>query len=164
MKLTKKLVVLVAAMFATLLASSAVAKSPWQILEEEWEFEAGYADCLSEVVSVHYWVTIRFREFETPSGNIHYIEYLTWEGEWVGQSTGRVWLEKGQSPGSSQVAKGEVGQWTSRGLAEPVVGDGPKFRYNQRYKYTVNANGELKVSFEPPEVFADWIRCLGPKD
>ena len=164
MNLTKKVAILAAAMFATLLGSSAVAKSQWQIYEFDFVNPAEYASCLGEHVSQHGTFTIRYREFETPSGTSHYIEYWTWEAEWIGQLTGNVWIGYGRSPGSFHVGKGEVGQWTTRELAIPVVGDGPKFRYNQRFKVTVNANGELKVLVEPPLALEDWVRCLGPND
>ena len=165
MHLNKKVAVLAAAAFATLLGSSAVAKSQWQIIELDYGYPPEYVSCLGEHVSSYYWVTLRYREFETPSGNSHYIEYWTWESEYVGQVTGRVWLGKGQSPGTSHVAKGEVSQWTSRELARPVVGDGPKFRYNLRFKVTVNANGELKVFYEEPSfALDDTVRCLGSND
>jgi hypothetical protein len=164
MKLFRNYVVLAAALLITVIGSSAMAKSMWQIIEFDNPIEPGYVSCLGEEVGGYIWVTIRSREFETPSGNFHYIEYWTWEAEWLGETTGRVWLGDGKSPGAFNAAKGEVGQWTSRELARPIAGDGPRFRYNVRFKYAVNANGDLRVFYEPPEALNDWIRCLGPKD
>jgi len=164
MNLTKKLVVLMVAVFVTLLGASVAAKSPWQTTEFDFLHGPEYVSCLGEEVTVHNWITIRFREFETLSGNYHYIEYWTWDAEWIGQDTGRVWLGNGKSPGTIHAAKGEVGQWTSRELARPIIGDGPKFRYNQRFKYTVNANGDLKVFYEAPAPLDDLVHCLGPND
>ena len=164
MKMTRISVVILAAAFVVLLGSTAVAKSMWQTDSFDEPVDIGYVGCLGEELAGHVWFTIRYREFETPTGNSHYIEYWTWDAELIGQATGRVWLSKGKSPGSFHAAKGEVGQWTSNELAIPVVGEGPRLRYNQRFKYTVNANGELKVFFTPPESLSDWFRCLGPKD
>ena len=162
MKLTRNAVVLVAALFATLFGSSAMAESMWQTMEDDWAMEPEYIDCLGEVVSGHTWVTIKYREFETKKGSYHYIEHWTWVDEWIGEETGRVWLGEGFSPGSFHTAKGDVGQWTSHGVALPVVGDGPMFRYNARFKYAVNANGDLRVLYTPGD-WSDVIRCLGPK-
>jgi hypothetical protein len=163
MKLTKRPVVLMATVVATLLGSSALADSLWQIDEFDYAGGPEYVSCLGEEVSWYTWGTIRFREFETPSHNSHYIEHWTWDVIWMGEDTGRVWFAEGQSPGSFHAAKGEVGQWTSQEMAWPAEGDGPMFRYNQRFKYTFDANGELRVFFEPPADISDWIKCLGPK-
>lgn len=175
MNLTKNFVVLMIAVFAILLGSFALAKNPFQT--EEFEIiipdpddpgDPGtgmYISCLDEYVGIHVFVTIRFREFDTPSGNNHYIEYWKSEAEWTGLGgTNRTWFSHGHSPGAFHVGPGDIGQWTSHEMAKPVAGDGPKFRYNQRFKYTFNANGDLKVLWEPPEDLADWIRCLGPGD
>ena len=164
MKMAKISVVILAAAFVALLGSSAVAKSMWQTVEFDEPVDIGYVGCLGEELAGHVWFNVRYREFETASGNFHYIEYWTWDSELVGQATGRVWLGKGKSPGSFQTVKGEVGQWTSKELAIPVVGEGPRLRYNQIFKYTVNANGDLKVFSAPPENLSDWFRCLGEKD
>ena len=164
MNVMNRLLVVAASVLAIFFGYSAVAKSPFQVIEFEFPLAPEWVSCLGEPVSGYVWVTLKSREFETPSGNYHYIEYWIFDAEWIGQDTSRVWLGKGQSPGTVHTAKGEVGQWTSRELARPVVGDGPKFRYNMRFKYTVNANGDLKVFYEPPVPLDDWIRCLGPKD
>ena len=164
MQMTKISAAIFAASIASLVGLSALANGMWQTDEFDESFDIGYVSCLGEELVGHVWFSIRYREFETPNGNSHYIEYWTWDSELVGQATGRVWLGKGKSPGSFQAAKGEVGQFTSNELAIPVVGKGPRLRYNQRFKYTVNANGELKVFSEPPEDLSDWFRCLGQKD
>lgn len=159
---TRNIAVLGVAVFGAVLGTSAMANSMWQIIEFDEPMELGYISCLGEELNGHVWYTIKLREFETPSGNSHLIYYWTWESEWIGQSTSRVWISSAKSPGAEHASKGEVGQWTSHELALPVVGDGPRFRYNMRAKYTVNANGELKVFVVPPESFDDWLRCLGP--
>ena len=164
MKRTRNYIIVVAAMLAILSGSSAVAKSAWQTIEFDYPMGPEYVSCLGEPLYVHTWVTMRYREFETPSGNYHYIEYWNWEDEWIGEETGRAWLGEGKSPGSFHAANGEVGQWTSSGMARPIIGDGPKLRYNQRFKYAVNANGDLRVFYEPPESLNDTIRCLGRKE
>jgi hypothetical protein len=171
MNLTKKLVVLMVAVFVTFLGSSVAAKNPFQVTYDEVFIDPPvYISCLDEPVSAHVLITIRYREFETPSGNYHRISYWTWDSVWTGEWTGRVWHGKGQSPDSMLVRDWDVlrgvMQWTSRELARPVpvedIEDGPKFRYNQRFKITYNENGDLKVLYEPPVSIADWIRCLGP--
>lgn len=164
MNVTRISVVFLAAAFSTLVGSSAVAKSMWQTVEFEEFLDIGYVSCLGEELASHYWITITYRELGTPGGTFHYIDHWTWDGELIGQATGRVWLSTGRSAGSTQAAKGEVSQWTSNELAIPVIGEGPRLRYNQRFKYTVNANGELKVFFAPPDSLSDWFHCLGPKE
>jgi hypothetical protein len=150
--------------FATLLGSSslAVAKSGWQIDEfsDSW---SEYVSCLGEFVTEDFSFTVKFREFETPSGTYHYVESWSWIGTWVGHDTGRVWIEQGHSPGAFVVAKGEVGQYTGHAKVIPVEGDGPELRYNRIFKYTINANGDMTVFLEspPPGIQA---RCLGPKE
>ena len=164
MKITKKFIVMLAASLPILSGSSAVAKSMWQTIEFDEPSGITYVGCLGEEVSSYVWYSIRYREFETPSGTSHYVAYWRWDAEMVGLATGRVWLSEGRSPESVHAAQGEVGQWTSNELAIPVVGDGPRLRYNMRLKYTFNANGELKVLALPPDDLNDWFRCLGPKD
>ena len=172
MNLTKKLVVLIVAVFVTLLGSSAAAKSPFQVIYDHWQVGPEYISCLDENVIVDVNATIRFREFETPSGNYHLIEYWTYENYIFGLDTGRVWLDNGRNPGTTLVRDWVVlrgvYQSTSHGLARPIpipeIEDGPKFRYNQRWKITYNENGDLKVLYEPPESLDDWFRCLGPND
>ena len=162
MKLTKKLVVLLATVVASIFGSTTMADSLWQTIE----FEDGgtfYIDCLGENIIAQNWITVEYREFSSPSGNYHYIEHWTWEGVWTGEDTERVWLAEGLSPGSFQVMKGEVGQWTSRVRIIPYEGDGPRLMLKSRFKYAVDANGNLRVSYEPPNVVNDVVRCLGPK-
>jgi hypothetical protein len=163
MKLTKSSVVLVATAVAALVWSNAPADSSWQVAEFDYVAGPVHVSCLGEEMSWYTWGVIRFREFETQSRNSHYIEHWTWDSIWIGEDTGRVWFAEGQSPGSFHSAKGEVGQWTGHERARPAEGDGPMFRYNQRFKYTVDANGELRVFLEPPEDIDDLIKCLGPK-
>ena len=154
-----------AAVFATLLGSSslAVAKSGWQTEELYFGTWTEYVNCLEETVELDLSFTIKYREFETPSGTYHYVESWSWVGTLVGLDSERVWIEEGFSPGAIVVAKAEVGQWTAHGVAKPVVGDGPRLRYSRRFKYTINANGDLKVEYESP-AFGSQARCLGPKE
>jgi len=162
MKLTERVVALAAAVVACIFGSTTMADSLWQTIELEGDNPPFYLDCLGENVIEHYWVTIVSREFESPSGNSHYIEHWTYDSLWTGEDTGHKWLSQGQSPGSFQVMKGEVGQWTSRARAIPVEEDEPSFRFNTRFKYTVDANGDLRVSYLPPADLNDIFRCLGP--
>jgi hypothetical protein len=152
------------AVFAILLGSSslAVAKSGWEIYEftDSW---SEYVNCLGEYVDEDFTFTVKFREFETPSGTYHYVESWSWIGTWVGETTGRVWLEEGFSPGAFIVAKGEVGQYTGHAKIIPVEGDGPKLLYNRIFKYTINANGDMTVFLESPAPGIE-ARCLGPKE
>lgn len=157
MKMTKKLVAMLATVVASIFGSTIMAANPWQTYEFEDDYTF-YIDCLGENIIAHEWVTVEYRGFDSPSGNSHYIDHWTFEAEWIGEDTERVWLIEGKSPGSFQVMKGEVGQWTSRVKAIPFEGDGPMLMLKNRYKYTVDANGNLRVSYiSDPD-----IRCLGP--
>jgi len=162
MNLHKQLAILTAAMFATLIGPLVFAKTPFQTVEFSFSDEGIYIGCLGESVDVHTSVTVRYREFETPSGNYHYVDDWRFDSEWVGVLTGWTWLSKGHSTGVINDGSAYVEQWTGHEMAFPVTGDGPKFRYNQLFKLTVNAKGELKVLKLPPEDINDLIRCLGP--
>lgn len=163
MKLTKIPIIFMTTVVSTFVGSNALADSLWQVAEFNYAAGPVHVTCLGEEMSWYTWGTIRFREFETQSRNTHYIEHWTWDSIWMGEDTGRVWFAEGQSPGSFHSTKGEVGQWTGQERAWPAEGDGPMFRYNQRFKYTLDANGELRVLSEPPADINDLIRCLGPK-
>lgn len=165
MSSSRRLVAVIAMMSTLLLGSPALAGNPFQTVEFPVVFEdAGYAECLGENLKASFQVTLKFRELETPSGNWLRVEHGWWEAEWEGLTTGRKWLDTGQSPGTFHTTKqGEITQWTSQGKAVPIDHDGPQFRYNQRLKYKIDENGEFVWFSEPPEIFADWIRCLGPK-
>ena len=167
MNLNKRLVVLMTAVFATFIGSLAVSESPFTV--EEWNYveEDVYVSCLGEFVDGEFWVTYKYREFETPSGVTHYVEHFSWYSEYTGQDTGRIWVGKGVSPGAFHTGPEgvpDIGQFTNHEVAKLVVGKGPKIRNYARLKFTVNANGELKVYVEPPVDFSDWLSCVGKGD
>ena len=164
MMLKNRLVVLMTAVLATFIGSSAVSQSAFTV--EEWhdEIEDIYVSCLGEFVDAEYWLTYRYREFETPSGVIHYVEHFSWYSQYTGQDTSRVWVGKGVSPGAFHTGPDglpDIGQWTNHEMSKLIVGKGPKIRNKARLKFTVNANGELKVLILPPEDFSDWLDCVG---
>lgn len=167
MNLNKRLVVLMTAVFAACIGFSAVAKSPFIVDEWNDAEEDIYVSCLGEFVDGEFSVVYKYREFETPSGVYHYVEHFSWYSVYTGQSTGRIWVGKGVSPGAFHVGPDgtpDIGQFTNNEVAKLVVGKGPKIRNNARLKVTVNANGELKVLVLPPEDFSDWLSCVGKKD
>jgi hypothetical protein len=159
MSLPKRLVLLVSAIFATLLASFAVAKNPFQTMEAENSFSNVYIDCLGETVSGTSYITIKYREFETPSGNYVYVEHWTWTADYLGDTTGRIWFSNAVSPGTQNAGPAATGMYTSVEVAKPVGFKGPTVITHARWKYTVNANGELKVLFGPQFTGS---RCVGP--
>ncbi len=123
-------------------------------------------DCLGETVDIYrYNFETSERLFFTPSGISHLIDYVEWDETWVAQDF-RMWFGHGISPGANNGILGERGvrQFTGHMKLFPVEGnDGPSFQYNLRLKLTANANGEVKVFYQPQST-DDWnIRCVGPK-
>jgi len=120
-----------------------------------------YVDCLGENITLVVHVTGSYHEFETPSGTYHLLD--NWKIRWevTGLITGRTWVGKGVSPFQWNAGPGETNQWVSRITVKPLTGDGPVFKFENKFKITVNANGELVVDrpfYEDPE---NVYRCVG---
>jgi len=86
--------------------------------------------------------------------------------EGVGESTGREWVGKGESPGGDVVNKtGEKYFATQNGFLVPVavpgLEDGPKYRFNQLFQYRWDADGNLVM--EMVKGTDPNVRCLGKK-
>ena len=133
-----------------------------QTYELTYEF-SGYIPCLGQVVDVEEIIEVRYHEFETKAGTIHVVD--NWSiHQFVSDPLGRVWLGEGVSPFhfSAKLTKGEVMQWISHIRYAPQTPDTPRFMFENHFKVTVDANGELRVLHDeaPPE---DWFRCLPNK-
>ncbi len=128
-----------------------------------------YISCLNREVDVLWTnITITYRDFETPSGNYHYLERWEWDTVFTAtDGSGDTWIGTGFSPGTYHAISegGEVTQFTSHDSVRPVGdNDSPSLKYSWVFKYTINANGEVTADFGPPEDMSDWnIRCVGPK-
>ena len=64
---------------------------------------------------------------------------------------------------NTRVEKGQVEQWVSNIKFIPLDEKAPAYFYQDDFKITVNANGELVVLHEEDLVGANF-RCLGPKE
>lgn len=149
-----------------LVASGAFAKDPVgnEVLPFEFDNPPWYNHCVGEVVTRHVVGETRYHEFETPSGTFHIIDQWKFKVYQTGTISGRVWVGYAVSPFqmNARVEKGEVQQWVSNIKFIPLDERSPAFFYEDDFKITVNANGELVVLHEEDFVGANF-RCLDPK-
>jgi hypothetical protein len=150
---------------AVIVAAGAMAAEPRGIQTYEFQesFEQ-YWPCADEMVRVNGIIEVRSHLFETKNGTLHLIDSWFIHHAVTGLSSGREWIGEGVSPfqASLKADQGGVSQWVSRIRYTPVVAGDPKFMYQNEYKVTVNANGELVVErlADPME---DAFRCLSKK-
>jgi opacity protein-like surface antigen len=159
-----KLILAVAAL--CLVASAAVANGPvaTQIVEFEYDNPEVYIDCVGESVIGHVVGESRAHIFVTPSGTTHILDNWKFKVYHV-FSGNRVWIGSGVSPfqQNTKLEKGAVQQWVTRMKFTPVDNDGPAYFYENSFKVTINANGEVVVfNDEIPAI--DGFRCLGPNN
>ena len=134
---------------------------------QRYEFDDGlgprgsYVACLGEHITFTVHVTGTYREFVTDSGTYHLLDNWKMSHEFTGVLTGRTWIGKGVSPFSANVGPGQAAQWVSRITAKPLTGDGPMFKFENEFKVTVNANGELVVDRPEEPEFGESVRCIG---
>ena len=164
----KKLIgALFAAAVMTLVASGAYAKDPVgnEVLPFEFDNPPVYIECVGEIVNGHVVGEARYHEFETPSGTFHIVDQWRFKVYQTGTISGRVWVGHAVSPFqmNTRVEKGQVVQWVSNIRFVPLDEKAPAFFYQDDFKITVNANGELVVLHEEDLVGANF-RCLGPKE
>ena len=144
---------------ALLIGSPAVSGKGMQFDEFEASGEL-YVDCLGEMLAYEERIEVAYLSFETPSGNVHWIENWKFYLTATGMTTGRMWF--GILPSPSQLHSGpvEVSQYAIRGVVRGISRATPGFAYTGSYKVTVNANGELAVENDTGGFEA---RCLGKK-
>ncbi|MBP1688693.1 MAG: hypothetical protein H6Q33_4836 [Deltaproteobacteria bacterium] len=151
----------------TLVASGVFAKDPVgnEVLPFEFDNPPVYNDCVGEIVNGHVVGETRYHEFETPSGTFHIVDQWRFKVYQTGTISGRVWVGYAVSPFqmNTRVEKGQVEQWVSNIKFIPLDEKAPAYFYNDDFKITVNANGELVVLHEEDLVGANF-RCLGPKE
>ena len=119
-----------------------------------------YIDCLGENVSWVWHITGTGHDFVTPSGTYHLLDNWNAWGEFTGLTTDRTWVGKLKSPFQWNAGPGQTNQWVSKAIMKPLTGDGPMFVFENQFKITVNANGELVVD-RPDDGLEDTFRCLG---
>lgn len=150
---------------AVIFAGGAMAAEPRGV--QTYEFsgsEEVYFPCAAEIVREDYIIQGRGHVFETKNGTVHFVDNWVIHQTLTGLSTGREWIGEGVSPyqGSVKVDQSGVTQWVSRVRYTPVVKGDPRFMYENQYKVTVNANGELVVErLDVPR--EDGFRCLPTK-
>ncbi len=150
-----------------LVASGAFARDPVgnEVLPFEFDNPPWYNDCVGEIVTRHVVGETRYHEFVTPSGTFHLVDNWRFKVYQTGTISGRVWVGHAVSPFqmNTRVEKGQVVQWVSNIKFIPLDEKAPAYFYQDDFKITVNANGELVVLHEEDLVGANF-RCLGPKD
>ena len=164
MNVKRALMAVASVMLAMTLYSGAYANNGVEKEEFTFTWSDYYVACLDELVTSHVMVTLKSREFDTPSGIYHKVE--NWQYTWVitGQSSGNVWIGHGAAPYTELwYGPGGTLQFGENFVAIPVSGDGPKIREHYRFKATRNANGVRVVLIRdnlgvPPE---DWWECFG---
>lgn len=119
-----------------------------------------YVPCLNQIVDVQGIIEVRYHFFETKGGTIHVVD--NWSiHQLVSDPSGHEWLGEGVSPYhfNAKLTKGMVEQWISRIRYAPQTPDTPRFMFENQFKVTIDANGELRVlrDTSPPE---DLFRCL----
>ena len=162
MKRASKTFTFLATAVAMLFITSASANNGIQRYDFEFDEGPAWIECLGEFVNLHHEVSVATHDFVTPSGIFHLIDNWHDTVTAIGLSTSYVWVGHNVSPFQMNIGPSEVNQYVFKGVAEPVIGDGPKLFINTLFKVTVNANGVLVVD-RPVEPFSDRIRCLGPK-
>ena len=165
MKTTKKINTFFAIGVATLIAGSAWGNNGIQFYSWDNVFDGPnfHAECLGENVTFVWHITGSYHEFVTNSGTYHLIDNWRATAEYTGAITGRTWIAKAVSPFQWNAGPGETNQWVSRAIAKPLTGDGPMFVFENKFKITVTANGDLVVDRPSAQTFSDTIRCLGKK-
>ena len=163
----KKLVIALFGIAAlTLVASGAFAKDPVgnEVLPFEFDNPPVYIECLGEIVNGHVVGETRYHEFTTPSGTFHIVDQWRFKVYHTGTLSGRVWVGYAVSPFqmNTKLEKGQVVQWVSTIKFVPVGEKAPAYFYEDDFKITVNANGELVVLHEEDVLNLNY-RCLGPQ-
>ena len=151
----------------TLVAGGALARDPVgnEVLPFEFDNPPVYIDCLGEIVNGHVVGETRYHEFETPAGTFHIVDQWRFKVYQTGTISGRVWVGYAVSPFemNTKLEKGQVQQWVSNIKFVPLGEKSPAYFYEDDFKITVNANGDLVVLHEEDVQTVNY-RCLGPKE
>lgn len=121
-----------------------------------------YIDCLGEKIQRTVSGEARFHSFETASGVVHVIDNWMFTVYAVGVVTGRIWVGHAKSPYQSNVKLGTSGveQWISRIRFKPLDEGSPMWMWENQFKITVNANGDLVAYHAEDDPSYEGNRCL----
>ena len=110
-----------------------------------------YVNCLGENLTGDSYIKSRFHAFETAAGTFHIVDNWAITVYRVGSITGRAWRGQAVSPFQDNVklGKGEVVQWVVRSRMTPLDENSPVLLYQEAFKLTINAKGDLVVLREP---------------
>ena len=125
-----------------------------------------YIDCLGEIVQRTVSGETRFHTFETAKGVVHVIDNWMFTVYAVGAVTGRIWVGHAKSPYQSNVRLETTGveQFISRIRFKPLDEGSPMWMWENQFKITVNANGDV-VAFHPSDDPSyEGTRCLPNKN
>ncbi len=122
-----------------------------------------YVPCLNEYIVGERVLETSCHEFETTPGTYHIVDNWRIAVYYEGLSSGNHWVGHGRSPFqlNLKLDQGQVVQWVSHVQMMPLEDGGPRWVYENEFKVTVNANGDLVVEHvDVPEV--EGYGCLGP--
>lgn len=121
-----------------------------------------YIDCLGETIQRTVSGEARFHMFETASGVVHVIDNWVFTVYAVGAITGRIWVGHAKSPYqyNYKLEKGGVDQFVSRILFKPLDEASPMWMWENQFKITVNANGDLVAYHAVDDPSYEGTRCL----
>ena len=137
-----------------------------QVYSFEDDLPELYIDCLNERIRRTVSVEGRFHSFDTASGVAHVIDNWMFTVYAVGAVTGRIWVGHAKSPYQSNVRLETTGveQFISRIRFKPLDEGSPMWMWENQFKITVNANGDV-VAFHPSDDPSyEGTRCLPNKN
>lgn len=154
--------------FAALAGGSSSAGEPRgiQVYPFEYVLPELYIDCLGEEIQRTVSGETRFHSFQTASGVAHVIDNWSFTVYAVGAVTGRIWVGHAKSPYQSNIKLGTNGveQFISRIRFEPLDEGSPMWMWENQFKITVNANGDVVAYHESDDPRYEGTRCLPSKE
>jgi hypothetical protein len=125
-----------------------------------------YIDCLGESIQRTVSGEARFHMFETAKGAVHVIDNWMFTVYAVGAITGRIWVGHAKSPYQSNGKLYERGveQFVARIRFQPLDEDSPMWMWENQFKITINANGDLVAYHAEDDPSYEGTRCLPNKE
>jgi len=124
-----------------------------------------YIDCLGEDIERTVSGEMRFHVFETAKGSVHVIDNWMFTVYAVGATTGRIWVGHAKSPYQSNGKLYERGveQFISRIRFQPLDEGSPMWMWENQFKMTINASGDLVAYHASDDPSYEGTRCLPKK-
>ena len=152
----------------TLAAGISSAGEPRGIQVYTWETDLPelYIDCLGESIRRTSSGEGRFHMFETAMGSVHVIDNWMFTVYAVGTITGRIWVGHAKSPYQSNGKLYERGveQFIARIAFKPLDEGSPMWMWENQFKITINANGDVVAYHAEDDPSYEGTRCLPNKN